>query len=73
MITTTSDRVDRVDRHPSDDEMNAEFHALLRDAAEAREGRERVHSAADFAAARQESDDLLALARGGARNRPPGR
>ena len=51
----------------SDDErLNEEFHALLRDAAEKSEGRALIQSTEDAAAARQESADLLALARGGA-------
>ena len=52
------------DWHTAEDErLNDEFHALLRDAADKREGRTRVHSSEDDAAAKQESTDLLALAR----------
>lgn len=74
MITTTSRRIGssvRDDGNLTDDEVNVEFHTLLRLAANEREGRERVHSAQDFAAAKQESDDLLALAlkRGRSRRR----
>lgn len=49
-------------RRVVDDPMNDAFHALLREAAEKREARQRVHSNEEAAAARQESDDLLALA-----------
>jgi hypothetical protein len=52
-------------RSEADDQLNDQFHALLRDAAEKREGRTRIHSSEDAAAAKQESADLLALARGG--------
>jgi hypothetical protein len=55
----------------NDDLLNDEFHALLRDAAEKREGRALVQSAEDTAAARQESSELLALARGRRIGRPP--
>jgi len=49
----------------SDDErLNEEFHTLLRDAAQKREGRALIQSTEDAAAAKQESADLLALARG---------
>jgi hypothetical protein len=50
-------------RTEADKEINEQFHALLRDAAEKRDGRSRVHSSEDAVAARQESADLLALAR----------
>jgi len=59
-----STATNRTDRRITDDEANEEFHALLREAAEKREGRERVHSSEDAAAARKESDDLLTLALG---------
>ena len=51
-------------RSEADDQLNEQFHALLRDAADKREGRTRVHSSEDADAARKESADLLALARG---------
>jgi hypothetical protein len=47
--------------------MNEEFHTLLRDAAEKREARAHAQLVEDEAAARQESADLLALAREQAR------
>jgi hypothetical protein len=50
-------------RAEADREINEQFHALLRDAAEKRDGRSRVHSSEDVAEAKQESADLLALAR----------
>ena len=60
----TATKPDAKDWHTAEDErINDEFHALLRDAAEKREGRTRVHSSEDDAAAKQESSDLLALAR----------
>lgn len=43
--------------------LNEEFHTLLREAAEKREGRALRQSNEDAAAAKQESADLLALAR----------
>jgi hypothetical protein len=50
-------------RAEADREINEHFHTLLRDAAEKRDGRSRVHSSEDAAEAKQESADLLALAR----------
>jgi hypothetical protein len=50
-------------RAEADREINEQFHALLRDAAEKRDGRSRVHSSEDALEAKQESADLLALAR----------
>lgn len=62
MIRTTSGRTNQ---GSSDNErLNDQFHTLLREAAEKREGRARVQSTEDAVAARQESADLLALARG---------
>ena len=49
------------------DRMNEEFQTLLRDAAEKREARARAQLVEETAAARQESADLLALAREQAR------
>ena len=58
----------RTSKRSSDDErLNEEFHTLLRDAAEKREGRALIQSTEDAVAAKQESADLLALARGVAR------
>jgi hypothetical protein len=54
----------------SDDRLNDAFHALLRDAAAAREERAQLQSSGDAKAARQESDALLALARDSNRPRP---
>jgi len=45
------------------DRLNDEFHNLLREAAEKREARALAQSIEESAAARQESADLLALAR----------
>jgi hypothetical protein len=56
----------------ADEHLNERFHTLLREAAELREGRALVQSSADDAAARQESVDLLELARGDAAGRKPG-
>ncbi len=53
--------------------MNEEFHILLRDAAEKREARAHAQLVEDEAAARQESADLLALAREQARAGRPSR
>jgi hypothetical protein len=62
MTRTKTDATDR--RSEADELLNDKFHALLRDAADKREGRTQVHSAEDEEAAKQESADLLALARG---------
>ena len=53
-----------VDRRAIDDVLNEQFHTLLRDAAEKREARALAQSTEDTAAAKQESADLLELARG---------
>jgi hypothetical protein len=58
----------RTSKRSSDDErlneeLNEQFHTLLREAAEKREGRARSQSTEDAAAAKQESADLLALGR----------
>jgi hypothetical protein len=47
----------------SEDRLNEAFHELLREGAEQREERQRVHSLQDADAAKKESLDLLALAR----------
>ena len=65
MTRTTSGPTDQ--RTSDDERLNEEFHTLLRDAAEKREGRALVQSTEDALAAKQESADLLALARGVAR------
>jgi hypothetical protein len=67
---------DKVGPRPSDpnDEVNEQFHSLLREAAEKREERALAQLTADAAAAKQESADLLALARSqGVRRSPAGR
>ena len=48
----------------AEDQLNEEFHALLREAADKREGRARVQSREDAVAAAEESMALFALARG---------
>jgi hypothetical protein len=50
------------DRRVVDDRRNEACHALLREAAEKRDERQRVHSFEDAAAAKLESHDLLSLA-----------
>ncbi len=47
-----------------DELLNEQFNTLLREAADKREERSLVQSTGDAAAAKQESADLLALARG---------
>jgi hypothetical protein len=54
----------------AEDLLNEEFHALLREAADKREGRARVQSKEDAVAAADESRALFALARGEANPRP---
>jgi hypothetical protein len=63
----------RTDPQTSDDRLNDEFHVLLRDAAAARKERAQMQSSGDANAAREESDALLALARGQRTPRPPER
>jgi hypothetical protein len=46
-----------------DEQLNEEFHTLLREAAEKREGRAHLQRTEDDAAAKQESADLIGLAR----------
>ena len=58
-------------RSEANDELNEQFHTLMREAAEAREGRALLQSTEDVAAAKQESADLLALARGKGSRRSP--
>ena len=54
----------RTNREGNDDaRTNEKFHAVLREAADKREGRARAQSAADAVAAKQESADLIGLAR----------
>jgi hypothetical protein len=48
----------------TDDLLNEQFHALLREAADKREGRARSQSREDTVAAAEESRALFALARG---------
>ena len=54
----------------AEDLLNEEFHSLLREAADKREGRARVQSREDAVAAAEESRALFALARGQAKPRP---
>jgi hypothetical protein len=54
----------------AEDLLNEEFHALLREAADKREGRARVQSKEDAVAAAEESRALFALARGQTKPRP---
>ncbi|MGD0862740.1 MAG: hypothetical protein ABSA21_08245 [Candidatus Limnocylindrales bacterium] len=71
MTRSTSGRTGR--RAGSDERLNEEFHTLLRRAAEERAGRARIQESGDAAAARQESANLLALARGQRFERSPAR
>ncbi len=48
----------------ADERLNEQFHTLLREAADKREGRARTQSKEDSAAAAEESRALFALARG---------
>jgi hypothetical protein len=64
MVTTTKSRT--AEQRVGDELINDQFHALLRDAAEKREGRELAHVTQNQAEARRASEGLLALARGGA-------
>lgn len=50
-------------RSDANDELNEQFHTLLREAAEKREERAIAQATADAVAAKQESADLLALGR----------
>jgi hypothetical protein len=52
------------------DLLNEQFHVLLRDAADKREGRARTQVKEDAAAAAEESRALFALARGQTGSRP---
>jgi hypothetical protein len=77
MTGGTSGRTDRrrsddEQRRSDDERLNDQFHTLLREAAEKREGRAVSRSTEDAVAAKQESADLLALARGQAPGRAPG-
>jgi hypothetical protein len=51
-------------KRKGDELLNEQFNTLLREAADKREERSLVQSTGDAAAAKQESADLLALARG---------
>jgi uncharacterized protein YecT (DUF1311 family) len=62
--TTSSSPTSKPARPAADVELNEQFHALLRDAAEKREERALILATEDEAAARRERADLLALARG---------
>ena len=61
MAGTTTNRTHR--RGNDDDLLNEKFHTLLREAADKREGRARTQSTADAVAAKEESADLISLAR----------
>jgi hypothetical protein len=61
-MTRTKDKAP-APRSDANDELNEQFHTLLREAAEKREERALVQSTANAVAAKQESADLLALAR----------
>jgi septal ring factor EnvC (AmiA/AmiB activator) len=50
-------------RNADDERLNERFNTLLREAAEKREARARMQHAEDAAAAKQESADLIGLAR----------
>ena len=49
---------------PDDQRLNDDIHAVLRDAAELREGRARAQLSADTAAAKRQFEAVVALARG---------
>jgi hypothetical protein len=49
---------------PRDELLNDEIHAVLRDAAELREGRAQAQKSADTEAARRQLADVMALSRG---------
>jgi hypothetical protein len=55
----------------NDERVNEAFHTVLREAAAEREGRARIQAVGDAVADRQESADLLALARGERSERRP--
>jgi hypothetical protein len=61
-MTRTKDKA-TPQRSDANDELNEQFHTLLREAADKREERAIAQSTADAAAAKQESADLLTLAR----------
>jgi hypothetical protein len=61
MTRTATNRTNR--QSNDDDRTNEKFQAVLREAADKREGRARAQSAADAVAAKQESADLISLAR----------
>lgn len=65
-------QVDRRSRRDTSGEerLNEEFHTLLREAADKREGRARVQSREDAVAAADESRALFALARSQTKPRP---
>lgn len=66
---TQDDRRSRRDTS-GEDRLNEEFHTLLREAADKREGRARVQSSEDAVAAADESRALFALARSKTKPRP---
>jgi len=68
-MTRTKDKA-TPQRSDANDELNEQFHTLLREAADKREERAIAQSTADAAAAKQESADLLTLARSQGLRRP---
>ena len=68
-MTRTKDKA-TPQRSDANDELNEQFHTLLREAADKREERAIAQSTADAVAAKQESADLLTLARTQGLRRP---
>jgi len=68
-MTRTKDKA-TPQRSDANDELNEQFHTLLREAADKREERAIAQSTADAVAAKQESADLLTLARSQGLPRP---
>ena len=68
-MTRTKDKA-TPQRSDANDELNEQFHTLLREAADKREERAIAQSTADVVAAKQESADLLTLARSQGLRRP---
>jgi hypothetical protein len=70
MGTTTKSR--NPDQRADDDRLNDQFHTLLREAAEKREGRELSHASKNRSEAEDELAGLMALARSGEAGRGNG-
>ena len=68
-MTRTKDKA-TPQRSDANDELNEQFNVVLREAAEKREERAIAQSTADAVAAKQESADLLTLARSQGLRRP---